>query len=302
MNLTAWSRLYPYASTSRLHPGGTSTGKLPPELQVEQLPNGRYYGVVPPANDGRCVLYARVSSNDRKADRDRQVGRVVEWAKAQGPRPDEVVREIGSGVNGNRRGLRRLVEHRERLCRFGFEYLEAALGGRGPRVVLMDGNEVDDDLVMDVTEVMTSLCARLYGRCSARRRARGPSRLLVGHDSRLPDGDFNLSGHLPGRRGRRPCRIRRALRPGPEKTVLWRRGWSCLRRDEKGLPPAVPNTGQDVQLYPGLPWWQDCSHPGVHVSPPGRPGTKYRPNSWTDLAGHIPGRMARSRSEAPEVA
>ena len=157
------------------------TGKLPPELQIEQLPNGRYYVVVPPENDGRCVVYARVSSIDQKEDLDRQVGRVVEWATQQGYRPDEVVKEIGSGLNGNRRSLRRviadpavnmiMVEHRERLCRFGFEYVEAALAGRGARILVMEEGELEDDLVRDVTEVMTSLCARLYGRGSARRRA-----------------------------------------------------------------------------------------------------------------------------------
>ena len=146
ISLTAWGRLYGFdkATTSRLH----RTGKLPPELQIEQLPNERYYVVVPPANDGRCVVYARVSSGDQKEDLDRQVGRVVEWATQQGYRPDEVVKEIGSGLNGNRRQLRRVVgdhtvrtivvEHRERLCRFGFEYVEAALAGRGARIVVTD--------------------------------------------------------------------------------------------------------------------------------------------------------------------
>ena len=179
ISLTAWGRLYGFdkATTSRLH----HTGKLPPELQIEQLPNGRYYVVVPPENDGRCVVYARVSSIDQKEDLDRQVGRVVEWATQQGYRPDEVVKEIGSGLNGNRRSLRRviadpavnmiMVEHRERLCRFGFEYVEAALAGRGARILVMEEGELEDDLVRDVTEVMTSLCARLYGRGSARRRA-----------------------------------------------------------------------------------------------------------------------------------
>ena len=157
------------------------TGKLPPELQIEQLPNGRYYVVVPPENDGRCVVYARVSSADQREDLDRQVGRVVEWATQQGCQPDEVVKEIGSGLNGNRRLLCRLVadhtvrtivvEHRERLCRFGFECVEAALAGRGARILVMEEGELEDDLVRDVTEVMTSLCARLYGRRSARRRA-----------------------------------------------------------------------------------------------------------------------------------
>ena len=127
------------------------------------------------------MVYARVSSADQKEDLDRQVGRVVEWATQQVYRPDEVVKEIGSGLNGDRRRLRRLVgdhtvgtivvEHRERLSRFGFEYVDAALAGRGARILVMDEGELEDDLVRDVTEVMTSLCARLYGRRSARRRA-----------------------------------------------------------------------------------------------------------------------------------
>ena len=127
------------------------------------------------------MVYARVSSADQKDDLDRQVGRVVEWVTERGFRPDEVVKEIGSGLNGNRRLLRQLVadhtvsmvvvEHRERLCRFGFEYVEAALAGRGARILVMEDNELEDDLVRDVTEVMTSLCARLYGRRSAKRRA-----------------------------------------------------------------------------------------------------------------------------------
>ncbi len=179
IGLTAWGRLYGFdkATTSRLH----HTGKLPAGLQIEQLPNGRYYVIVPPEQLGRCVVYARVSSADQKEDLDRQVGRITEWATKEGYLPSEVVKEVGSGLNGNRRGLRKLlgdhavstiiVEHRERLCRFGFEYVEAALTGRGARVVVMEDEEVEDDLVRDVTEVMTSLCARLYGRRSARRRA-----------------------------------------------------------------------------------------------------------------------------------
>ena len=158
ISLAAWGRLYGFdqATTSRLH----HAGKLPPELQIEQLPNGRYYVLVPPENDGRCVVYARVSSGDQKEDLERQVGRVVEWATQQGYQPHEVVKEVGSGLNGNRRRLRRLVadhtvgtivvEHRERLSRFGFEYVEAALAGRGARILVMDEGELEDDLVRDV--------------------------------------------------------------------------------------------------------------------------------------------------------
>ena len=179
ISLTAWGRLYGFdkATTSRLH----RQGKLPPELKIERFPTGRYYVVVPPDSESKCVLYARVSSNDQRDDLDRQVGRLVEWATQQGYSPDEVVKEVGSGLNGNRRQLRRvigdrtvgtvIVEHRDRLCRFGFEYIEAALSSRGARILVMEDEEIEDDLVRDVTEVMTSLCARLYGRRSARRRA-----------------------------------------------------------------------------------------------------------------------------------
>jgi putative resolvase len=91
------------------------------------------------------------------------------------------VAEVGSGMNGARPKLRRLladasvgtivVEHRDRLTRLGSEYIEAALWGAGRRLVVVDSAEVEDDLVRDMTEVLTSLCARLYGRRSARTRA-----------------------------------------------------------------------------------------------------------------------------------
>ena len=51
------------------------------------------------------------------------------------------------------------------------EYVEAAMRAQGRRLVVVEDREVDDDLVRDITEVLTSMCARLYGRRSARRRA-----------------------------------------------------------------------------------------------------------------------------------
>jgi putative resolvase len=51
------------------------------------------------------------------------------------------------------------------------ELVESALGAHGRRLVVLDDGEVDDDLVRDMVEVLTSFCARLYGRRSARNRA-----------------------------------------------------------------------------------------------------------------------------------
>ncbi len=129
----------------------------------------------------RVVLYARVSSHDQRGDLDRQVARLTEWATSQGMVVAEVVTEVGSGMNGRRKKLERLladptatiivVEHRDRLARFGVEHLESALSAQGRRVVVVDSSEMDEDLVRDMTEVLTSFCARLYGRRGARNRA-----------------------------------------------------------------------------------------------------------------------------------
>ncbi len=89
--------------------------------------------------------------------------------------------EVGSALNDKRRkplGLPSdptvttiVVEHRDRFARFGAEHVAAALGAEHRRMVMVDDAEVDDDLVRDMTELMTSLCARLYGRRSAAHRA-----------------------------------------------------------------------------------------------------------------------------------
>jgi len=63
-----------------------------------------------------------------------------------------------------------VVERRGWFARFGAEYVEAALCAQGRRLLVADPAGVDDDLVADVTEILTSLCARLYGRRAAAER------------------------------------------------------------------------------------------------------------------------------------
>jgi predicted site-specific integrase-resolvase len=135
-----------------------------------------------PAVAGLAVVYARVSSADQRADLDRQVARVTEWATGEGLSVSRVVTEVGSALNGKRKKFLALlrdpavetivVEHRDRFARFGAEYVEAALLAQGRSLRVVDPSEVDDDLVRDVTEILTSLCARLYGRRAAANRAR----------------------------------------------------------------------------------------------------------------------------------
>jgi putative resolvase len=109
-----------------------------------------------------------------------QVARLTECATGRAHEAGKLVREVRSGLNGKRPKLRRVlsnasatvivVEHRDRLARFGVEHQEAALAARGRWVVAGPG-DTPDDLVRDMIEVLTSICARLYGRRGARNRA-----------------------------------------------------------------------------------------------------------------------------------
>jgi putative resolvase len=150
-------------------------------VSFRRLPSGTILVDVAAAGDERVVLYARVSSHDQRADLDRQVARLTEWATAAGMEVGQVVAEVGSGLNGKRPKLARIlsdpfatvivVEHRDRLARFGTEHLHAALAAHGRRIVVVDDEETTDDLVRDMIEVLTSMCARLDGRRGARNRA-----------------------------------------------------------------------------------------------------------------------------------
>ncbi|GAA3806229.1 IS607-like element IS1535 family transposase [Streptomyces chiangmaiensis] len=131
---------------------------------------------------GGLGLYARVSSHDQTADLERQVARLTRWAATTRRPVVRVESEIASGMNGARSKARRLladpqvtcvvVEHKDRLGRMNIELIEAALSASGRRLVVLDDGDVEDDLVRDMVEVLTSLCARRYGRRSAKNRAR----------------------------------------------------------------------------------------------------------------------------------
>jgi putative resolvase len=149
---------------------------------ARQLPTGTIL-VDPPAEVAtpRAALDARVSSADQKEDLERQLDRLSRYAAEHGLTVGAMAKEVGSAMNGHRPKLLKVlhdptigilvVEHRDRLIRFGFEYVAAALAAQGRKVLVVEEAEVADDLVRDMTEVLTSFCARLDSRRSARHRA-----------------------------------------------------------------------------------------------------------------------------------
>jgi putative resolvase len=155
-----------------------------------QLPGGTILvDVLIDEQPATVALYARVGSHDQRRDLDRQLARLSQYAADRTLHVVESVAEVGSGLNGKRRKLLRLlsdakvgalvVEHRDRFARFGSEYLEAALAASGRRLIVVDSSEMNDDLVQDMIAVLTSFCARLYGRRSARNRTISIERALA---------------------------------------------------------------------------------------------------------------------------
>lgn len=99
---------------------------------------------------GPVALRARLSSNDQKHDLERRLGRLTEDATRNGMTVVRSVAESGSGLSGHRPKLRRLLVD---------------------PLVLVEASEMRDDVVQDLIDVLTSFCARLYGRRSAKRHA-----------------------------------------------------------------------------------------------------------------------------------
>lgn len=133
------------------------------------------------ASTHRVAIYARVSSAEHRANLERQAERLVAYASARGYQVSQVVKEIGSGVNDNRPKFlallsdpsigRIVIEHKDRGTRFGFRYIETLLKttGREIEVVNMAENNTED-LLSDLSSIIYSFCARLYGQRRAKRK------------------------------------------------------------------------------------------------------------------------------------
>ncbi len=121
-----------------------------------------------------ACIYARVSSSENKDNLHRQSERLVDYATARGYKIYKVVEEIGSGLNDNRKKLTAVltdknftvlvVEHKDRLTRFGANYIQVLLNQTGRRLEVVNAATNDkDDLMADFAAAIRSFCARLYG-------------------------------------------------------------------------------------------------------------------------------------------
>jgi predicted site-specific integrase-resolvase len=152
------------------------------KVKIERTKTGRVLIVVDePVKDQTVAVYARVSSSENKNNLERQAQRLIDYANAKGYKVEKVVKEIGSGLNDNRPKLQSLladksinlilVEHKDRLTRFGFNYIQTLLANSNRTVEVVNNLEnPKEDLIADFTSVITSFCAKIYGQRRSKRK------------------------------------------------------------------------------------------------------------------------------------
>jgi len=127
------------------------------------------------------ITYARVSSSENKDNLERQSQILIDFCNAKGWQTQENIQEICSGVNDNRKKLTKIlseakvtklvVEHKDRLTRFGFQYIEQwAKQAQCEIIIINQTNSEKEDIIQDFISIITSFCAKIYGQRRGKRK------------------------------------------------------------------------------------------------------------------------------------
>jgi predicted site-specific integrase-resolvase len=136
---------------------------------------------IPTVRHQKIAVYTCVSAAENKDHLEGQAKRLTDCCGAKGYRVSVVIKEIGAGVNDSRPKLLKLltdpsitlivVEHKERLTRFGFNYIEQLLAMQGRQIeVVKLAENGKEDLIQDFVSIVPSFCARLYGQRRSKRK------------------------------------------------------------------------------------------------------------------------------------
>lgn len=122
-------------------------------------------------SENGVILYARTSSSKNKTLLENQVKRLEQYAIAKGYKIKQIVKEYGSGLNDERKLLSKIlkddnydkiiVENKDRLTRFGFNWIQLLTGNRIE--VINESKEKDEDITKDLISIIHCFSARMYG-------------------------------------------------------------------------------------------------------------------------------------------
>lgn len=180
------------------------SGKLVPDYKTNS--GYRYYsqeqvnaitGNKPDIENRITIGYCRVSSAKQKDDLERQVQNVKAYLLAQG-KPFEIIEDIGSGINYNKKGLRELLQkiidrkvekivvlYKDRLLRFGYELFENITDSYDVSIEVIDNTEKTEqqELVEDLVQIITVFSCKLQGKKA--KKTKEMIKELVKNDSEL---------------------------------------------------------------------------------------------------------------------
>jgi len=163
-------------------------GKIKPVYTPKGTPRYRLEDVMKIIGEAKKAIigYARVSSRAQKDDLERQVEVIRRYAKERGYGDIEVLTDIGSGLNEDRKNFNKLLDmiiskkvsvilvaYKDRLTRFGYKILEKLASGYGVRIEVVNGEEPKDfyqELVEDLITIISNFAGKLYGKRSHKYR------------------------------------------------------------------------------------------------------------------------------------
>ena len=146
-------------------------GKLPNAYMDE---SNHVYVKLESTNSNKTIVYARVSSNDRKESLKEQQVRLENYALLNNLNVIDSFKEIASGMNDSRPILTKilkrddwdilLIENKDRLTRFGFNYIKTLCESKGKKIIVTNTSENDkEDLMKDLISIIYSFSAKMYG-------------------------------------------------------------------------------------------------------------------------------------------
>ncbi|MCW9134083.1 IS607 family transposase [Bacillus paramycoides] len=137
-----------------------------------------YMGIQEENKVRKTVIYTRVSNRGQKDGLENQIEFLKTFANARGMIVDEVIKDIGSGLNYNRKQWNKLIEdctdgnvstiiiaHRDRFIRFGYEWFEKFLGKLGVEIIVVNNEKLSpqEELVQDLISIIHVFSCRIYG-------------------------------------------------------------------------------------------------------------------------------------------
>jgi predicted site-specific integrase-resolvase len=171
IKLSEWARIHSVCyrtAWNRFH-----NGKFGDKSRISDTNTIRVFHEDVKVINEKVQIYSRVSSAEKRSDLDSQAALCEQFCASKGWLVEKVWKEIASGMNDNRPKLNKVLDapsgklvvlHKDRLTRFGFNYIKRLLAAKDCDLIVINENGSEsEDLLKDFIAIITSFCCRLYG-------------------------------------------------------------------------------------------------------------------------------------------